>query len=168
MKSVGMGLVIALALGLTPSLRAQGTAADTALRSYGELMVGGVWKTTLDDGSQIEQQFHWILDNHFVESTEKGNAYSAKTLIGIDPETSRTTIWRFATSGSVLKVSLTQEKDGVWLWQMADNHTPDGKISGKGRITKLENDKVLIEWLEFLKNGEQQDVLPPATFTRQK
>ncbi|MHB8955108.1 MAG: hypothetical protein ACYC4U_19200 [Pirellulaceae bacterium] len=165
-RNISIGLVIALVLTSSPSSRAQETDAEKAFTSYDDLMVGGSWRTKLADGSQIEQQFHWILDNKFLESAEKGNSYSAETVIGIDPESGKMTIWRYATTGSVMKIALTREKDGAWIWQTENSPTPDGKISGKGRITKVGTDEVRIEWLEFLKNGEKQDVLPPATFTR--
>ena len=167
MKCITLGLVGILLLGFSSSLQAQETDAEKAFKAYAELMVGGVWKLDTDDGNQIVHRYRWILEETFLERTDEGGNRSAKTIIGIDPATNKLTLWHFSSTGAVGKITMSQEKDGVWDWESAGALVGRGTFTGKGRTSKVGNDEVREEWFDTVIGGQKREPRT-MTFTRQK
>jgi hypothetical protein len=143
-------------------LRAEESNAETAFKSFAKLMLGGVWKH-----EDRVHRYRGILGDKFLERTEEGGDRSAHVIIGVDPVTSKMTLWRYSSLGAVGKVTMSQDKEGVWNWTISGTLPGGVTFSGKGRTTKVSNNEVRVERLEAVIGDEKPEPYT-ATWTRHK
>ena len=76
-------------------------------------------------------------------------------MIGVDLETKECTWWFYNEDGSTGKNTFTQESDGVWLLQGSGKGTK-GETRYRGKLTRVEENTIREEVIEFIANGEKQ------------
>jgi len=144
------------------------TAQET-VQSYGDFMVGGVWRCTAEEyavvngelvptGKMIdsEHRYRWLEDEKILEltATVDGKQTAAVTMTGVDPLTKQCAWWRFGENG-VVRVNLALESDGVWRLSGGPNMTPEGHVvSWNARLVRKGRDELHTVGGKWTKNGE--------------
>ncbi|MCS7469976.1 hypothetical protein NZK35_25275 [Stieleria sp. ICT_E10.1] len=142
----------------SPTVAQEKTATadgQVAFQSLAELVIGGVWVRTDDD--QYEHSYRWGIDEKFICRTAKGGPLPDVATIGIDPESKQLTWWFFNQDGSLGKSISKLEKEGVWSFeQSSEGNTGDN--SYKGLVTRVDQNTIKEEVLEWIVNGEKQEI----------
>jgi hypothetical protein len=152
-------------------------SAQQVVQSYGDFMVGGVWKHTgeeheLVDGEWVstgkvtneEHRYRWLEDKKVLEltATVDGKEPAAVTMIGVNPVTKRCTWWGFGKDGPGW-FNFDFENDGVWRLGGGPFMTPEGDvISWTAKAVKKGKDELHTEGATWIKNGERETMADEA------
>jgi len=148
------------------------TEAEQVLKSYGEFMVGGVWKSTVKErelvngewlltGNTLDlaHRYQWLEEKKVLRQsgTTNGEEDAGMTFIGINPETKRCQWWFFGEKGTGW-MSFTLESDGVWITRGGPLVNLEGDmVAWKGKLVRRGEDELHYEPLGWSNNGEQQE-----------
>ena len=122
--------------------------------SYGSSAVGGTWTTTIGD-DKFEHSYEWVRGKKFAQLDGKGGVLPFVAMFGVDPESEECTWWFFNEDGSLGKNVMTLEKNGIWMLQ-GSTKGGKGDTRYKGRITRVDDNTIEEETIEFIANGEKQ------------
>ncbi len=168
MKRISLCLVGLMVLSLSSFARGEETDAEKTLKSFGEFMVGGVWKMELD-GKKRTSHYSWFGDNKFIRisTTTDGKPDDSLLILGIDPNTEHVSLWGFSEKG-VSTSTLTQHDKNVWNVEVTFNNDAGQKNTWKGRFVRIGQDELSIETIEVIEDGTAKKVLPAWVWTRHK
>lgn len=152
-KAVAMTTAL-IAVVFSTSSFAQQPDGRAVFDSYAEFAVGGTWTTTIGD-DKFEHTYEWVRGKKFAQLDGKGGALPFVAMFGVDPETEKCSWWFFNEDGSLGKNVMTQEKEGVWFLQ-GSTKGGKGETRYKGRITRVDDNTIEEESIEFIANGEKQ------------
>ena len=143
-----------------------------ALESYGDFMVGGVWKSTVKERELVDEEwvptgntldlvhrYRWLEDKKVLElsGSTNGEQNNSAALIGINPETKRCTWWGFGKNGPIWW-RLTLESEGVWVMSGGPFVNPEGDIvTWKSKLVRHGKDELHLEPQGRTKNGVPQE-----------
>lgn len=116
-----------------------------AFEAHRDLMVGGTWVTTGDQG-KVEA------DRHVASKSKKfvrivnvigGTAFAG--IYGMDPSSGEFTLWVFEDddAGSIGKWTCTAYEKGKWTW--VSQHK-DGPLAGTAVLTRTNKDEIKINF----------------------
>lgn len=146
-------VVLMLAFFSKNATSAEPTGTEV-FNSLAKLLLGGTWTTTFaKNGEQVAHTYSTV-GNKFLRNDMKGGPMPGMAVVGVDPSTKLCSWWGYLSDGNIVKMTVTQEKDGVWLLQSNDNSS----TRYKGRVTRVDDDTIKEEALELLVSGEKQPV----------
>ena len=139
------------------------TDAEKAFRSFGEFVAGGVWKATRE-GNDIAIRYTWLANKRFLKlSASENETGSPMMVVGIDPDTSKATIWGFSDRGFVKSI-LTLEKEGSWVVDSAASDADRMRF----KTTRVGPDEYHLEVFELGEDGSEQSLGPAWPWKRDK
>ena len=142
-----------LLLSAPTAYSADKPTGEATFQSLSKLLVGGTW--TRADSQEKQHTYKWMIEGKFMQRTAKGGAAPDVGVIGVDLKTQQCTWWFFHESGGTSVSTCTQEQDGVWLFDGA-GQDPKGDVRYKGRVTRVDEDTLSEEVLEYFVNGKKQ------------
>ncbi len=144
---------VACSLGSPVVAQEATTDGQAAFESLADLVVGGVWVRTDDD--EYQHAYRWGIEGKFICRTAKGGPLPDVATIGVDPESKQLTWWFFNQDGSLGKNLCKLEKEGVWYFE-TPTEGAIGNNSYKGLATRVDENTIKEEVLEWIVNGEKQ------------
>lgn len=159
-KVLTLAIAMTAVVALATNSFAQQTDGRDVFDSYARFAVGGKWTTTIGDDN-FEHTYTWIRGKKFAQLDGKGGVLPFVAMFGVDPDTKKCTWWYYNEDGSHGKSVLTRESEGVWMLQ-GSTKGGKGETRYKGRISRIDDNTVEEEYIEFIVNGEKQ---PSGKFT---
>ena len=159
-KVVSLAIAMATVVAFVSNSFAQQTDGRDVFDSYASFAVGGSWTTTVGD-NKLEATYTWVRGKKFAQLDEKGGVLPFVAMFGVDPDTKKCTWWFYSEDGSLGTSVMTRESDGVWMLQ-GSGKGGRGETRYKGRISRVDDNTVEHEVIEYIANGEEQ---PTGKFT---
>ena len=159
-KLLSLAIAMATVFAFVSNSFAQQADGRDVFDSYASFAVGGSWTTTIGD-NKSELTFTWVLGKKFAQLDRKGGVLPFVGMLGVDPDTQKCTWWFYNEDGSLGRNVMTAESDGVWMLQGSITGG-QGETRYKGRISRVDDNTVEEEVIEFIANGEEQ---PTGKFT---
>ena len=130
--------------------------------------MGGTWTADVD-GKQFESKYESILDGKFLLFTGKAADVfpGSVSIVGVDPATKQFTSWGVDGKGGVSIERTKLASEGVWTNEFS-LIGPNRSESSKSRLTKIDQDTVKFEVLEWTQNGNPQPLGPASIYKRNR
>jgi hypothetical protein len=139
---------------------------EATFKSFAEFMADGVWTPDNGDGT-VEHTYQKVGEGKFVQVRGKGGEHPFIAVIGVDPETNTCTWWAFSDSGGVVKMFMSQERDGVWTYEGTAKGS-ESVLRWKVRLTRLAPNKLKDEIIEASLDGKAQELAKPVIWTQKR
>ncbi len=183
MKRIAFCLSSVMVLSLSSFARGEETNAEETLKSFGEFMVAGVWKTEVENFSisifsnlarrrptfTCQLQLSWFGNNRFIRAstTVDGKPDDSVVVIGVDPQTKKVSSWEFSPQGFAMG-TMTQQVEGMWICK-----SPLNAGGNENAVTmkwvRVGQDECSLELFFVAKDGAEQSVFPvPLVWKRHK
>lgn len=140
--------ILTLITGLTAEVRAE-VDAEEAFKAHRQLMSKGVWVSKDESGKALVIRHVPSKSKKFVQIRSLVGDETVAAIYGIDPNTSKLTLWSFRQDGSVGVWICTAYGKDRWTWE-GKTVGPEGVVAGTAQVVAENADEV-----KFMMEGEE-------------